>query len=96
MTDNKKSFFKVYNESVKIIWSLTKNECRLFLLLCSSMEYGSGEVILTPPLRKVIAENLSITRKTLYNAIGSLKKKGLISTRDGVYYYVNQKVASKG
>ncbi len=96
MTDNKKSFFKVYNDSVKIIWSLTKNECRLFLLLCSSMEYGSGEVILTAHLRRIMAENLSVTRKTFYNLIGGLKKKGLISTRDEVYYYVNQKVASKG
>lgn len=96
MSDNKKIFFKIYNDSMKILWSLTKNEMRLFLLLCSTMDFGSGEVVLTPPLRKVISERLSITRKTFYNAIGSLKKKGLLSTKDSVYYYVNQSVASKG
>lgn len=96
MNDNKKEFFKIYNTSVKILWNLTKNEMRLFLLFCSSMAYGSGQVVLTPPLRKIMAERLSVSRKTLYNAITSLKKKGLVSTSDSVYYYVNQSIAAKG
>lgn len=96
MSDNKKTFFKIYNDSLKILWSLTKNEMRLYLLLCSAMAYDSGQIILTPELRKIFAERLSVTRKTLYNSITNLKKKGLISTRDNVYYYVNQSIAAKG
>lgn len=96
MSDNKKDFFKLYSSSVKEIWKLSRNEIRLFLSLCRTMNYSSGSVILDPALRRLMASNLNVSMKTFYNLISSLKKKGFLRANDDVYYFVNQDIASKG
>lgn len=92
----KKNFFKVYNDSVKEFWKLTRNEIRIFFSFCRAMSFESGCVILDPALRKLMARSINVEMKTFYNIISSLKKKGFIKSNDDVYYYVNQEFASKG
>lgn len=86
----------MYTKNMKILWSLSKNEMRLFLYFCSVMRYDNGCVELIPSIRKFLASKLGIEIKSLYNIITSLKKKGLIRESEHIYYYVDPEIAIKG
>lgn len=95
MNDNKKDFFKIYNNKVNLLCKLSLSELKIFFTLCQKMKYETGEVVITHSYREVMAAFLGVKKKTLYNIISSLVKKNVLIKSDGLYY-INYEIAQKG
>jgi len=88
-------YIKLYLNDISRIMGMSQTLQGVMMLLLEKLDY-EGFIDINTAYRRSMAEKLNVKRQTIDNALGSLKKKGLILSEETNRFRANPYLFAKG
>lgn len=89
-------FFMTFIETIAPMYKLKSiTDLKLMIKFCTVAEFNTGQIVISPALRRKICQELEISTNMFSMALKSLNSKNLIYGEKGTYY-INPQLHWKG